>query len=438
MRVIHRLQKAGFMAYPVGGGVRDLLIGRKVMDWDVTTDATPAEVLPLFSHVVPTGIEHGTVTVFQGKKGIEVTTFRGEVGYQDGRHPDRVIFLDSLEEDLKRRDFTVNAMALDVEKNRVIDPFEGRADLKKGILRAVGSPKLRFSEDGLRPLRAVRFACVLQFEIHKETFLAIRDSIDVFRKVAAERVREELLKILASPHAASGIELLRSSGLLEVIIPEMIPMVGFPQNSFHKHDVYAHSLKSLAHAQGDAVLKLAVMLHDVGKPRTAGGTPGEHTFYGHEKVSAELADLFLERFRFSKEERRRVSILIQHHMFHYTPDWTDGAVRRLVQRVSKERLTDLWEMRRADIRGRGTEVKSSLDQLRRLEKRVRKLLTKDAALKVTDLAIGGEDIMSELKIAPGPRIGALLEAILERVLDDPTLNSKEKLIALTKEIAQSI
>jgi tRNA nucleotidyltransferase (CCA-adding enzyme) len=310
---------AGHQAYPVGGGIRDVLLGRKVLDWDVATSARPDDMLALFPRVIPTGIAHGTVTVLTGHSQVEVTTFRGDIGYTDGRHPDQVEFLNSLKEDLKRRDFTVNAMAYDTKRNRIIDPHQGRRDLKKGIIRAVGDPLRRFAEDGLRPLRAVRFAAVLDFEIDRRTFHAIGKRLKVFRKVAPERVRVELLKILGSRQAHRGIDLLNQSGLLEEIIPELIPSIGFAQNRFHKYDVYGHILKCLEHSRGDPVLKLAVLLHDIAKPQTAEGPEGERTFYGHEKASAKTASRVLKRLRFSNLERQRVEILISATCFTTCP-----------------------------------------------------------------------------------------------------------------------
>jgi len=425
--VVERLVDAGHEAYPVGGGVRDLLLGRRVVDWDVATAARPEEVQNLFERVIPTGIAHGTVTVLFGKSKIEVTTFRGDLGYSDGRHPDEVNFLKSLPEDLKRRDFTVNAMAWDLGKQRLIDPLGGRRDLKRSLIKAVGEADRRFSEDGLRPMRAVRFACVLGFDIEKQTFEAISKSLKVFRKVAPERIRDELLKILASRQAARGIELLRLSDLLAEIIPEILETVGFEQNHFHRYDVYEHTLKCLERARGDGVLKLAVLLHDIGKPQAAEGPAGERTFYRHEAKSSELAARIMRRLRFSNLERARARKLIEEHMFHYEPQWTDGAVRRLVRRVGPDRLEDLWEMRRADAWGRGMGVRDTLGNLKALKNRVAKVLAENATLKVTDLALDGEDVMRILRCGPGPRIGEVLEALLERVLDDPALNCRQEL-----------
>ncbi len=426
-RVVDRLRAAGYQAYPVGGCVRDLLLGRPVTDWDLTTDARPGQVSELFDKVIPTGIDHGTVTVMVGQVPIEVTTFRGEDRYSDGRHPDQVVFLDSLEEDLKRRDFTINAMALDLEGARIVDPHAGQGDLQRALVRAVGDPDLRFHEDGLRPMRAIRFAAVLGFEVEPATLDAIGRAVDVLRNVSMERIREELLKILGSRNPALGIELLASTGLLDHVLPGLLAGRGFAQNRFHRLDVYQHALRCLDKSRGDAVLRLAILLHDIGKPATAAGPPAERTFYGHEQESARQADALLRRLCFSNRDRQRVTNLIHNHMFHYQPDWSDGAVRRLVARVGLENLPDLWELRRSDAWGRGPGLRSALANLKAVQERIGQVLTQDAALKVTDLAIGGAEVMRQLGCPPGPAVGRALSYLLDRVLDEPGLNQPEKL-----------
>jgi tRNA nucleotidyltransferase (CCA-adding enzyme) len=427
---VQRLDRRDRPAFVVGGVVRDLLLGRKPGDWDVATLARPEEVCEEFEKTVPTGIAHGTVTVILGGFSVEVTTFRGEGKYSDGRHPDGVVFLDSLTEDLKRRDFTVNAIAIDVAKKTIIDPFGGQRDLKRRLIRAVGDARERFNEDGLRPLRAVRLASILGFKIEKETLAAIPASLAIFRKVAPERVREELLKILGGPNPDRGVELLRLSGLLTEIIPELLEGIGFFQNRFHRFDVYRHALECLRHSRGDSVFRLAVLLHDIGKPRTAAGPERERTFYQHERVSAEMAGAILSRLRFSNEDRRRVVTLIQNHMVHYDPGWSDGAVRRLVRRIGLDLLDDAFRMQQADVQGRGKLVQSGLSNLRRLRARIRKVLKQDAALKVTDLAIDGRKVMEILRIEPGPVVGRVLDALLEHVLDHPEDNTPENLSRL--------
>ncbi|NMB75159.1 MAG: HD domain-containing protein [Myxococcales bacterium] len=430
--IVVRLTRLDRPSYVVGGVIRDLLLGRKPVDWDVATLARPEEVCGEFEKVIPTGIAHGTVTVLNRGMSVEVTTFRGEGAYSDGRHPDRVVFLESLEEDLKRRDFTINAIAYDIERKTLLDPFGGQRDLQRRVVRAVGNPMARFSEDGLRPLRAVRFASILGFSIEKKTFSAIRKCLPVFRKVAPERVREELLKMLAGPRPERGIEMLRSSGLLGEILPELLPGFGFAQNRFHRHDVYRHALACLRHSRGDPVFRLAVLLHDIGKVMTAAGPPGMRTFYNHEKVSAQEADDVLARLRFSNDERRRVRALIENHMIHYEPAWSDGAIRRLVRRIGRENLEDAFRMQEADVLGRGRLVRQGLSNLRRLKARIRRVLRQDAALKVTDLAINGSDVMRLLQIEPGPRVGRILTALLEHVTDSPKDNSRQRLEELVR------
>ncbi|RLB59226.1 MAG: polynucleotide adenylyltransferase [Deltaproteobacteria bacterium] len=432
-KVVARLRAAGYEAFPVGGAVRDLLLGRRSADWDVTTNARPEQTGKLFAHTVPTGLQHGTVCVLVGRQAVEVTTYRGDIGYSDGRHPDQVVFLDSLAEDLKRRDFTINAMALDLDSGRIIDPFGGRRDLRRRLIRAVGDADKRFAEDGLRPLRAVRFAGVLDFSIEKKTFAAIDRARDTFRQVAPERIQQELVKMLAARRADRAVELLRKSGLLAEILPELLPGVGFAQNSFHRHDVYRHTLACLRHAHGDGVFKLAVLLHDVGKPQVAEGEPGQRTFYRHEQVSAEMAGRIMRRLRFANRDRERVVALIKNHMFHYEPGWTDGAVRRLVRRAGVQLLDELWELRRADAWGRGPGLRAALANLRQLQARVEEVLAEDAALKVSDLAIDGNDVMRVLGCPPGPQVGQVLERLLEFVLDDPQLNQRRRLLKLVRE-----
>jgi len=432
--VIEILAEAGFEAYAVGGGVRDILIGRKVGDWDVTTKAKPDQVISLFKRVIPTGIAHGTVTVVSRKHKIEVTTFRGEAGYFDGRHPDSVVFLDSLEEDLLRRDFTVNAIAYDLQKKRLVDPFHGQKDIKNKIIRAVGNPVDRFLEDGLRPMRAIRFASTLGFEIEKNTLASISKSVNTFTKVAKERISVELSKILASKRAHRGLELLRITGLLEHVLEELVPTIGFSQNKFHKYDVYHHTLKCLEKAKGDPVLKLAVLLHDVGKPQTAAGEEGSRTFYGHEKAAASMARKAMSRLKYSKLDQDRVANLISNHMFHYEKSWTDGAVRRLVRRVGPENLKDLWEMRRTDAWGRSFGLQDALSNLEEIKRRVEKVLKEYNTFSIKDLAIDGKDVMKILKVGPGRKVGDVLEALLEKVLDNPSLNSPEDLRKLVREL----
>lgn len=438
-----RLRDAGHEAHLVGGGVRDMLLGRPPADFDVATDARPEVVMTLFGHAfaIPTGLKHGTVTVLTDAtpaRPVEVTTFRGEGEYLDGRRPSSVTYVDSLRDDLARRDFTMNAVAYDPLGDRLTDPFDGQVDLDRRLVKAVGDPLARFREDGLRPMRAVRQAAQLGFEVDPATLAAIPESLDVVRKVSAERVRDELLKLLGAPRPSHGIELMRTTGLLAEVLPELLEGVGCVQNRFHKHDVYGHTLASVDATRGDPVVRLGALLHDVGKPRARQpreGAPGEYSFFKHEYVGAEMADAICRRLKLPNADRERVVAIVTHHMFFYSPEWTDGTVRRFVKRVGgPEVLRALFALRAGDVAGRGfaEDPEAELGELRR---RIAAVADSDAALRVTDLAIDGKDVMRVLGIPPGRRVGTILERLLERVIDDPTLNERTRLEALLPEVA---
>ena len=450
--VLLALRAAGKQAFLAGGAVRDLLLFaqppaasrelRAPVDFDVATDALPEEVARLFPRTAPTGIAHGTITVLTEAGGVEVTTFRGEGPYLDGRRPSSITFLGDIEGDLARRDFTVNAIAWDPTQPGLTglrDPFGGLGDLSRGILRAVGRAEDRFAEDGLRPLRAVRLACTLRFALEPRTRRAIAATLDTFAKVALERVRDELTKLLLRGQPASrGLRLLQRTGLLARIAPELLEGVRFPQNRWHAHDVWEHTLRCVDFAPADLVVRLAALFHDVAKPRSAGpgAAPGEHTFYGHELLGAELVIEILQKLRFPKREIvDRVAHLVAEHNWHYLPEWTDAAVRRTLARVGPPELTALWALRRADLQARGRFIEEGLAGQRALERRFADELDKASALSVRDLAIGGSDVMKALQIAPGKLVGVILFRLLERVLDDPKLNTRETLLRLLPEVA---
>jgi tRNA nucleotidyltransferase (CCA-adding enzyme) len=443
LAVCRRLRQAGFEAYLVGGSVRDLLVGRSVGDFDVATSARPADTLRVFGarFSVPTGIQHGTVTVLTGEppqlRQVEVTTFRGEGAYLDGRHPSVVTFGATLAEDLSRRDFTMNAIAYEPEAGAIIDLHQGQQDIARRLVRTVGDPIQRFSEDGLRPMRAVRQATQLGFEVDAFTLAAIPATVEAFRKVSAERVRDELLKLLLAPHPSRGIELMRETGLLAEVLPEVLATFGCRQNRFHRHDVYQHSLATLDAVSAEPILRLAALLHDVGKPRTQTAqpeAPGEFGFFKHEYVGAEMVEAIAGRLRLSRAETELLVGLVANHMFFYTPDWTDGTVRRFVNRAQAERIPLLFALREADIvsRGRGEDREC---ETRELRARIARVAAEDAALRVKDLAVNGADVMRVLGVGPGPQVGRVLNRLLERVLDDPTLNQKEILERLIPELA---
>ncbi len=439
-----RLGEGGHQAFLVGGGIRDLLLGRSPADFDVATSAHPADVMRLFGarFAIPTGLKHGTVTVVtvagDARRNVEVTTFRGEGAYADGRRPSSVTFVSSIEEDLSRRDFTMNAVAYDPVTGDLRDPFDGQGDLARRLIRAVGDPVQRFREDGLRPMRAIRQAAQLEFEIEPATLAAVSVTREVFLKVSSERVRDELLKLLAAPRPSRGIELMRATGLLEDVLPELLEGVGVTQNRFHKHDVYDHTLATVDGTAGDAVIRLGALLHDVGKPRARQpreGAPGEFHFFKHEIVGADMADAICRRLKLSTADRERVCGLVAHHMFFYTPDWTDGTVRRFVRRVGKDALAALFALREGDIAARGfaEDPEKELGELRR---RIAQVAAEDAAMRTTDLVIDGRDVMRILGIPPGRTVGVVLERLLERVLDDSSLNRRETLEALVPQAAK--
>ena len=425
--IIKTLKNKGFQAWLVGGCIRDLLLKRPVEEWDITTSAKPMEVSQLFRKVIPTGIAFGTVLVILPDGEYEVTTFRSDARYEDGRHPTQVVFTGDLHQDLSRRDFTINALAFDPETSQLIDDFNGQDDLKKKIIRTVGNPLDRFSEDGLRSVRACRFAAVLEFEIDKATFAAIPQTLATTKKVALERIHDELVKILSASKPSLGLDLMRQSGILNLFLPELVACLQVEQPpQFHKYDVYWHSLyASDAAPRENLIVRLAALLHDIGKP----ACKVDNTFYNHERVSAELAEKIMERLRFSSDEVKKVGNLIKNHMFEYSSDWSDAAVRRYLRRIGgTQNVNDLFTLRRSD-----TEAMVKFDQgdyLLELQKRIDKIIAEENALDVTDLKVNGEDVMRVLNIAPGPIVGRVLSFLLEKVLDDPKLNERDILLAL--------
>ncbi len=426
--LIRVLTAAGYEVWLVGGAVRDLCRGRPAKDFDLATSARPEEVRRVFGpkRTIPTGEKHGTMTVLadtpDGREPVEVTTFRGEGMYSDGRRPDQISFVRNIEEDLARRDFTMNALAYDPERDELRDPFGGRADLERGLIRAVGDPVERFSEDGLRAMRAVRFAAQLEVALDPATEGAISVTLQVFRKVSAERIRDELLKILCARKPSIGLHLMARTGLLRESIPELEESIGQAQNRHHRHDVWDHTLATVDAARllpddpSPWIVRLAALLHDVAKPRTAApkeGAPGEHTFFRHDLVGAEMTSQITERLRLSNRDRERVTSLVLNHMFWYTPEWSDGTVRRFITRVGAEQLPSLFLLREADVRGRGREEDPAVE-LAALEARVQAELEKASALKIGDLALRGPDVMRILARPPGPIVGEVLRRLLDR------------------------
>jgi len=439
-RFTDKFTRHGKEIYLVGGAVRDFLITSKLGggDYDFATNARPHEVQRLFRHTVPTGVAHGTVTVIFEGQNFEVTTYRSDGVYSDGRHPDSVSFSDTIEEDLMRRDFTVNAIACDLTKLCFIDPYGGMDDLRRRVIRAVGDPLARFRDDGLRVLRACRFAGKLLFTIDKATEAAIPQALDVFKQVAIERVRDELFKIMESERPSVALEAMRETGLLAIILPELMEGYGVTQNEFHLHDIYYHNLYSCDAASREfPLVRFAALLHDIGKKRaldTAQKRFGddETVFHNHENIGARMANNTLRRLKFSNSDREHIVHLIRHHMFHYTDEWTDGAVRRLMRNAGVENLPDLFELRRADRIGNGRKRGPSRS-LQKLQQRIHYILEAENAITVRDLAINGNDVMEVFGIPPGRVIGDVLAFLLEHILDHPADNTRPRLLPLAED-----
>ena len=433
---------AGYEAYLVGGAVRDFIMGKKAADFDVATNATPQQVERLFHHVIPTGIEHGTVTVMLMNTPIEVTTYRTENTYSDGRHPDKVAYAATIEEDLSRRDFTMNAIAADLKSGILTDPFNGQNDIKNRIIRTVGAPKDRFSEDGLRPVRAVRFASQLGFDIENETMEAIPFSLDTVKKVSVERFQEELKKILKSPVPSRGLFLLEKTGLTKIFLPELLLCRNCLQKGFHSYDVLDHLYYTTDGVSEDNLeVRLAALFHDIGKPSVRAQKPsGEYTFYQHEKKSAEMCETILNRLHFPKSTVTTVSHLVRQHMFFYEDSWTDAAVRRFLVRIGYSEnpavLDNLFLLRRADIYGMNRQLPPP-ELLIPFQNRIERILCEQNALSIKDLAVNGQ-ILIESGIPTGKHMGIIMKELLETVLEDPSSNTKERLLLVAGNIYKKL
>lgn len=424
----------------VGGAVRDELLGRPHADWDLATKLMPRAVMDRAKaaglKAIPTGLQHGTVTVLLEGRPVEITTFRSDGDYLDGRHPETVRLGVSLEEDLSRRDFTINAMALPVGGGGLVDPFGGRVDLEARILRAVGDPLRRFTEDGLRTLRACRFAAQLGFEVEAGTLAAIPERLEVARKVAAERVLVELTKLLCGSEPQRGLDLLERTGLLDLWLAELRPMIGCGQNRHHRWDVWHHTLEVARLVRADPGLRWAALLHDAGKPGTRTlGEDGEAKFHGHEALSLDLAAVILERLKAAHALRREVMALVRHHGTHPTTDWSDAACRRFLRRLDQDGLTLAhWGVfRLADQRAKGVEVtERELEHAATLA-RLEAVAAARPPLSVKALALDGEALMALAGRKGGPWLGELQKALLEAVLEDPSLNTPEVLADLARK-----
>lgn len=431
-QILKKMADAGFKIYVVGGAVRDLLLEKPIKDWDFTTKATPEQILKVFPDAFYNN-KFGTVAIVDENQEVyEITTFRQEVGYSDKRHPDKVVWGKTLEEDLARRDFTINAMALSLEHN-LIDPFYGQEDLKKKLIRAVRNPQERFNEDALRMIRAVRFAAQLGFTIDSETFNAIKNLSPLINQIAKERVKDEFFKILSTDSPYEGIMFLFSTGLLELLIPELAQTYGVAQARHHIYDVWTHSLLSLKHCPSkDPLVRFATLIHDIGKPKVAKGEGQSRTFYNHEMASATIAEELADRFRLSKKEKNKLVTFVRWHQFTVDERQTDSALRRFIRNVGKENLQDMLDLRVGDRLGGGARETSW-----RLEKFKKRLVeVQKQPFSVNDLKVDGHDVMKILKIKPGPKVGQVLSKLFDEVVEKKIKNEHASLVKRILELGK--
>ena len=429
--ILHILEKAGYEAYVVGGCVRDSILGRSPDDWDITTSAKPEQVKALFHRTVDTGLQHGTVTVLMEKEGYEVTTYRVDGEYEDGRHPKEVTFTASLKEDLKRRDFTINAMAYNPSSG-LVDLFGGLEDIERKIIRCVGDPLERFTEDALRIMRAVRFSAQLGFTIEEETRKALKVLAPNLKHVSAERIQAELVKLLVSDHP-ERIQDACELGITKVVLPEWDDMVGVKQNTpHHKYDVAAHTVHALQNVKNDKVLRLTMLFHDMGKPamKTTDEKGNDH-FKGHALESEKIARTVLKRLKFDNETIRIVTKLVCYH--DYRMEATPANVRRAMNRIGVELFPYYLAVRLADAKSQSTYMRrEKIENIVEIRNLYKQILMENQCVTLRQLAVSGRELM-ELGMKPGRELGAMLSELLEYVLDDPERNTKENLCKYVKE-----
>lgn len=447
--MVNKLMASGYSSYLVGGCVRDLLMNREPKDWDIATDAKPEEIQKIFPDSVYEN-KFGTVAIKTQSedprlKIIEITTFRLEGKYTDKRHPDEVKFAKTIKEDLARRDFTVNAIALDIKSQMsdvrcrmsIIDPLNGQSDIKNKIIRAVGEPEKRFNEDALRLMRAIRFSVQLNFEIEKETFKAVKKEAGLIEMIAKERIRDEFLKIIMTPLAKNGIELLEETGLLKYILPELREGIDNGQNKHHIYTIWEHNLRALDYATKknySLEIRLASLLHDIGKPKTKAGEGPDCTFYNHEVVGAKITAKIVDNLRFPKDIAEKVIHLVRYHLFYYNVgEVTEAGVRRFLARVGPENVDDFIKLREADRIGSGVP-KAVPYKLRHLLFMIEKVKQDPISPKM--LKVNGEDVMKILNIEPGPKIGRILSILLDEVIENPEKNMKENLESRIKDLGK--
>jgi tRNA nucleotidyltransferase (CCA-adding enzyme) len=430
------LWTAGHAAYVVGGSLRDIALGRMPEDWDLASEALPEEVLALLPDALYEN-QFGTVAVRRDGEVFAITTFRSDHDYADFRRPHHVEFGDTIELDLARRDFTINAMAwgaraADADTPGLVDPYGGVADVEARLIRAVGDPGVRFEEDALRMVRAVRLAAMLDLAVEPATLAGIAERAELVRHLSGERIATELDRMLTTDRPSVGLRLLGETGLLAGISPELAAQKGIPQNKVEGEDLWDHTLRSVdAAPAARPVVRLAALIHDIGKPATF----ADGHFLGHDTVGADLAEVFLERLRSPRSIRDRVVHLVRNHMFSYEPNWSDAAVRRFIAKMSldgdaPEALEELFDLRAADNVGSG--LAADAGGLAELRARVAAALQEGVVLDRRDLAVDGRDLMTELGLAPGPRLGRILDTLLERAQADPAINDAPTLLLLAQ------
>ncbi|ERI95626.1 HDIG domain protein [Clostridiales bacterium oral taxon 876 str. F0540] len=428
--ILGTLIENGYEAYIVGGCVRDSIIKKQLKDWDITTNAKPDDILRLFEKTIPTGIKHGTVTIVLNKNNYEVTTYRIDGDYSDNRHPDQVIFTSSLREDLSRRDFTVNALAYN-DIDGLVDMFHGIDDLHSSLIKCVGDPDKRFNEDALRMLRAIRFSCQLDFNIEEETYKSISKNSYLLKNVSSERIRDEFCKMLLTSKPSRGIKMLLETRLIDYIVPELKESVGFDQkNPHHDKNVFDHIMSVLDNSEENLIVRLGALLHDIGKPRTFTiDKKGIGHFYGHNVVSAQMAEEILKRLRFDNKTMEKVIIIITEHMTAYN-HMKNRTLKKFISRVGVDNLEDLFQLQIADSKGHKKDADFSPIIRRREE--VKKILESGEPFTVSQLKINGNDLIA-LGFKPGKYIGTILNELLEKVMEKPELNNRDSLLKIAAD-----
>lgn len=430
--IIDTIMDAGYEAYAVGGCIRDSILGREPDDWDITTSATPYQVKELFRRTIDTGIQHGTVTVMLDKEGFEVTTYRIDGEYEDSRHPKEVTFTANLTEDLKRRDFTINAMAYN-DRTGLVDVFEGISDIERRLIRCVGCPKERFTEDALRMMRAVRFSAQLGYEIEAGTAAAIKELSGNLVNISAERIQTELVKLVVSPHPEK-LRIAYETGITKVILPEFdVCMKTSQNNPHHCYTVGEHILNSMENIAPDKKLRLAMLFHDIGKPLSKStDEKGIDHFHGHPEVSEQIARKVLRRLKFDNHTLYMVTGLVKYHDRHVEPH--PKQVRRAVFKIGKDIFPLLFSVKRADIAAQSDyKQEEKLTRLDQVQNVYDEIVSKNQCVSLKTLAVTGRDLIAEAGMQPGPELGRVLSRLLDEVIEDPELNQKEALLKLAEK-----